>query len=190
MFMGFCVLLALAAVPLLGGDLRRLATIRPRGVWVVFGALAVQVVIISFLPDSWHTFEATVHILTYVVALAVIAVNWRIPGMVIIGIGTFCNGFTIAINGGTLPASPAAEAVVNFHKHGHGLNNSATLAHPHLAWLGDQYTTPAFLPLRNVMSIGDFIILAGAIVLVLRVTGVTWHTVLRRRRRDLAVTAS
>src|SRR3954453_13417417 len=108
MFMGFCVLLALAAVPLLGGALRGLATIRPRGVWMAFGALAVQVVIISFLPDSWHTFEATVHILTYVVALAGIALNWRIPGMVIIGIGTFCNGITIAINGGTLPASPAA----------------------------------------------------------------------------------
>jgi hypothetical protein len=39
------------------------------------------------------------------------------------------------------------------------------------------------------MSIGDVIILAGAIVLVLRVTGVTWQTMLRRRR-DLPVTAS
>jgi hypothetical protein len=188
--MGFCVLLALAAVPLLGGDLRRLADVRPRGIWVVFGALVVQVVVITFMPSDWHTFEATAHILTYVVALAFIAVNWRIPGMVIIGIGTFCNGFTIAINGGTLPASPSAEAVVNFHKHGRGLDNSATLAHPHLAWLGDRFASPAFLPLRNVMSIGDLIILAGAIVLVLRVTGVTWHTVLRRRRSDLAVTAT
>lgn len=188
MFMGFCALLALAAVPLLGGDLRRLADVRPRAAWVVFVALAVQVLVISVLPHSWRTVEAAAHILTYVGALAVIAVNWRIPGMVIIGVGTFCNGFTIAINGGTLPASPAAEAAVNFQKHDHGLANSATLAHPHLAWLGDRFASPAFLPLRNVMSIGDLVILAGAIVLVLRVTGVTWHTMLRRR--DLAVSPS
>jgi hypothetical protein len=138
------------------------------------------------LPHSWETLEATAHIVTYVGALAVIAVNWRIPGMMIIGIGTFCNGFTIAINGGTLPASATAEAAANFHKHDRGLDNSGVLAHPHLAWLGDRFTTPAFMPLRNVMSIGDMIILAGAIVLVLRVTGVTWRTVLRRR--DPAVT--
>jgi hypothetical protein len=186
MFMGFCALLALAAVPLLGGDLRKLADLRPRGVWVVFAALVVQVLVISVLPNSWHTVEASAHVLTYVGALAVIALNWRIPGMLIIGAGTFCNGFTIAINGGTLPASAAAEATAQYHKVSHGLANSAVLTHPHLAWLGDRWATPAFLPLRNVMSIGDMLILAGVIVLVLRVTGVTWQTMLRRRR-DLAV---
>jgi Family of unknown function (DUF5317) len=188
MFMAFCAVLALAAVPLLGGDLRRLASIRPRAVWVVFVALAVQILIISVLPQHWRTLEAAAHILTYVAALAVIALNWRIPGMVIIGIGTFCNGFTIAINGGTLPASRAADVAVNLPKHQRGLVNSGVLSHPHLAWLGDRYTSPAFLPLRNVMSIGDMIILAGAIVLVLRVTGVTWQTALRRRH--VAIRAS
>jgi hypothetical protein len=38
------------------------------------------------------------------------------------------------------------------------------------------------------MSIGDLLIVAGAIVLVWRVTGVTWRTVLRHR--ELAVGAS
>ena len=180
--MAFCAVLALAAVPLLGGDLRRLADLRPRGAWVVVLALAVQVLIISVLPHSWRTPEAAAHILTYVAALGVIAINWRIPGMLVIGLGTFCNGLTIAINGGTLPASPAAEAVVNFHKHDRGLDNSAALAHPHLGWLGDRFASPAFLPLRNVVSIGDLLILAGAIILVLRVSGVTWRTVLRRPR--------
>jgi Family of unknown function (DUF5317) len=166
MFLGLCALLALVSVPLLGGDLRRLADLHLRAVWVVFVALAVQVLIISVLPPTWHTLEAAVHVLTYVGALAVIALNWRIPGMVVIGVGTFCNGFTIAINGGTLPASAAADAAVNFHKHDRGLANSAVLAHPHLAWLGDRFASPVFLPLRNVMSIGDLLILAGAILLV------------------------
>jgi hypothetical protein len=186
--MGFCALLALAAVPLLGGDLRKLAEFRPRGVWVVFAALVVQVLVISVFPASWHTVEATAHVLTYVGALAVIAVNWRIPGMLIIGAGTFCNGLAIAINGGTLPASAAAEATAQYHKHDRGLDNSGVLAHPHLAWLGDRWATPAFLPLRNVMSIGDMLILAGAIVLVLRLTGVTWRTALRHP--NLAVSTS
>jgi hypothetical protein len=186
MFMGFCALLALAAVPLLGGDLRRLADLRPRGVWLVFAALAVQILVISVLPEDWRTAEVAAHDLTYVAALAVIAVNWRIPGMVIIGLGTFCNGFTIAINGGTLPASAAADATVNFHRHDRGLLNSGVLAHPHLAWLGDRFASPAFLPLRNVMSIGDLLILAGVVVLVLRVTGVTWRTILRRREPSVS----
>ena len=180
MFMGLCALLALLAVPLLGGDLRCLAPLRPRGVWLVFAALVVQVVVISFMPTGWRTVEVVAHVLTYVAALVVVAVNLRIPGMAVIGVGTFLNGFTITINGGTLPASPVAEEIVNFHKHGHGLDNSAALAHPHLASLGDRFVSPAFLPLRNLMSVGDLVILAGAILLVLRVCGVTWRTALRR----------
>lgn len=186
MFMGFCAVLVLALTPLLGGDLTRLATVRLRGVWFVFAALVVQILVISLLPSSWHTGEAAAHIATYVAALAVIGANWRLPGFAVIGLGTFSNGFTIALNGGTLPASASAEAVANFHKHGQGLDNSAALPHPHLAWLGDRFVSPALLPFRNVVSIGDLLILAGAVILVLQTCGVSWRTVLRRRPADHA----
>ncbi len=171
MLMGFCLLLVLAATPLLGGDLRRLAALRLRGVWLVFTALVVQVLIISVLPGVPRPVAVVAHVLTYVGALVVITLNRRIPGLPVLGLGTLSNAVTIALNGGTLPARPAAVAAVNIHKLGKGLDNSAILAHPRLAWLGDVFASPSFLPFRNVMSVGDLLILAGGTILVLRVAG-------------------
>lgn len=172
MFMGFCVLLLLASVPLLGGDLRLLATVRLRLTWLVFAALATQVLVISFMPRGSRTFEAVVHVLTYVAAAVVVVVNRRVPGLLLIGAGTLSNGTVITLNGGTLPASPAAQAAAHLHKLGRGLDNSAPLAHPRLGWLGDNFVSPSWLPFHNVVSIGDLLILAGAATLMWSVTGV------------------
>ena len=68
------------------------------------------------------------------------------------------------MNGGTLPASSTAERSAGVHVT-HHFTNSGVLAHPHLAFLGDTMTSPAFLPLRNVVSPGDLVILAGLAVL-------------------------
>ena len=48
------------------------------------------------------------HLATYVIAGVFVAVNWRIPGLLIIALGGAANGITIALNGGTLPASASA----------------------------------------------------------------------------------
>ena len=37
---------------------------------------------------------------------------------------------------------------------------------PILPWLGDIMATPAWLPFRNVISIGDIVVLVGAAVLL------------------------
>ncbi len=166
MFMGFCALLVLVAVPLMGGDLRRLGELRLRWAGLVLLALAVQVVVISLTPDGNRTVQGVAHSLTYVVALAVVFANRRLPGMVLIGLGTFANGLAISLNGGTLPSSVSALAVSDMHKWGGGLENSAPQANPHLPWLGDQFVSPSFLPFRNVVSVGDVLILVGAFVLV------------------------
>jgi len=183
MFMGMCALILLAAVPLLGGDLRRMAALHVRLGWVVFAALAVQVVVISLMPDGNHTAQAVAHVLTYVAALAVVVANRRVPGVLLVGAGTFTNGLVIAVNGGTLPASASAQAASGMHKLGKGLENSAPLSHPHLAWLGDRFVSPGFLPFHNVVSIGDLLILTGALVLVWVVSGVRVASVLRSRAR-------
>jgi hypothetical protein len=44
--------------------------------------------------------------------------------------------------------------------------NSGVVADPVLAWLGDIAATPAWLPFRNVISIGDVVVLIGAAVLL------------------------
>ena len=46
--------------------------------------------------------------------------------------------------------------------------NSGLLRHPHLAFFGDNYPSPSWLPLHNVYSIGDGLILCGVAWLIHR----------------------
>jgi hypothetical protein len=47
-----------------------------------------------------------------------------------------------------------------------GFDNSATLAHPHLAFLGDVIPVPGPWPIGNVLSVGDLIIFVGALIVL------------------------
>lgn len=165
MFLGMCAAAVLVAAVVLGGDLGRLGGIRLRHAWIVFAALGVQVLIISVLPDGRAAWAAAAHDLTYLAVLIVVALNIRLPGLVVIGAGVLSNGVAIAVNGGHLPASRQALAAAGIHAP-RGLDNSAVLAHPHLTFLGDVMASPSWLPLRNTVSVGDVLLLVGAAVLV------------------------
>jgi hypothetical protein len=169
MFLGVCALLTLALVPLTGGRLSRLAEVRLRMIPLAVAALALQVLVISVWPTMPHLLAVAGHLTSYAMLAVVVWANRSVPGMLLIAAGAGANAVAIAVNGGTLPASSWAlrhagiPARVGFH-------NSGALAHPHLAWLGDIMVTPSWLPLRNMLSVGDLVLLAGAIVLVVRVT--------------------
>ncbi|HTR71510.1 MAG TPA: DUF5317 domain-containing protein [Mycobacteriales bacterium] len=165
MFLGLCAVVILAAVPLTGGSLRRLAELRFRWVPLAIAALALQVLVISVWPTMPHSLAVGGHLASYAMLAAVVWVNRRIPGMALIGLGAGANALAIVINGGTLPASASALRATGITLH-HGFQNSGVLAHPHLAWLGDTMVSPSFLPLRNMISVGDIVLLAGAAVLV------------------------
>ena len=88
----------------------RLAFVRFRGWWILVAALLAQIVIIEMVPDANRTLLESVHMATYVAAGAFVAMNWRVPGLLVIALGGASNGITIALNGGQLPASrPALE---------------------------------------------------------------------------------
>ena len=74
-----------------------------------------------------------------------------------------------------MPTSPWAERAAGLEPT-EVFANSAPLAHPHLLWLGDVLPVPLPLGLSNVLSAGDLLIYAGALVLVQRtcVRGPTW----------------
>ncbi len=155
---------ALALVPLLGGDWRRLAHVRFRAVWLLMISLVLQVVVLGVVQTSSATgkaWQAGLHIATYALAAVFVLLNWRIPGLAIIGLGGLSNGVTIALNHGTLPASPAALRTAGLHSHPGEFANSAALEHPRLAFLGDIWAIPGHLPLANVFSIGDVLIWVG-----------------------------
>jgi hypothetical protein len=158
---GLCAL----SVPLAGGRLSRLADLRLRGLWLPILALALQVVIVTVAPAGNQSLHAGIHISTYVALGLFLGANRRLPGVPIIGAGALMNGLAIGFNGGVMPASATAERLAGLHP-GPGFQNSAHLAHPSLAWLGDIIPWPG--PLPNILSIGDCLIYVGTAVLLHR----------------------
>jgi Family of unknown function (DUF5317) len=164
------ILIVLAAlctltVPLTGGHLSRLADVRLRGLWVPILALAIQVVIVTLAPGGNETLHAVTHVATYVLLGVFLVLNRGLSGIWIIGAGAAMNGLAILVNGGVMPASETAQRIAGL-KLGAGFHNSAHLAHPLLAWLGDVIPWPG--PLPNVLSIGDCLIFAGMVVVLHR----------------------
>jgi hypothetical protein len=166
--------LAAALIPLLlGGRLSRLAAIPFRHVNLIVGALATQIVIIEVLPGPAPLLQAA-HIATYAIAGWFILANRRIPGLWLIATGAGLNGITITLNGGILPARLAALQAAGIHvTHGEFVN-SGILPHPRLAFLGDIFAVPAGLPLANVFSIGDILIVLGTGWTAWAVLGTRW----------------
>lgn len=127
-------------------------------IWV---ALLVQIVIMQF--NVAHALAPVLHVLTYVAVGGFLWMNRALPGILIVGAGALSNGVTIALNGGVLPASPAAVEAAGL-THGDGFDNSAIVSDPVLPWLGDVFAWPAPMPLANTFSIGDVLIVVGVVV--------------------------
>lgn len=161
MLIVMCALLALATVPLAGGRLGRLAGLRLRAVPLVVSALLIQIVIISVVPDLPRPLAVTAHLLTYAMAATFIWWNRSVPGVPLLGLGAACNGLTILLNGGTLPASHRALEMAGAHLSPDEFLNSGVLPHPVLPWLGDVFAVPSWVPFANIFSLGDVLIVIG-----------------------------
>ena len=70
-----------------------------------------------------------------------------------------------------MPARPAAMAVAGIPQVPGEFVNSGAVADPKLWFFGDVFAVPHGLPLANVFSIGDLLLIAGAFVLVHRCSG-------------------
>jgi hypothetical protein len=154
------VLLVLSPL-LAGGKLRRYGDVRIRYGWVVALALVAQIVAIEVLPGAARLGLSAVHVATYLAAGAFVWLNRSIPGLWLVALGAASNGVTIALNGGTLPASASALRSAGIDLDSSEFLNSGVLADPRLPWLGDVFAIPAGWPLANVFSIGDVLILCG-----------------------------
>jgi hypothetical protein len=172
-------LLALALVPLLGGRLSRLADLRLRSRRLIALALGVQVLVISIVPDWPRPLVVALHGASYVLAAAFVWRNRSVAGLPVLAVGAGLNAFAIAMNGGQMPADPEALARVGITQEPGEYVNSGVVDDPRVAFLGDVLASPSWLPLQNVYSAGDLLILAGAVWLVHRTCG----TVLARRPR-------
>ena len=159
------ILILTAAVPLLGGRLGALLELRFRGLWLLWTALAVQLVIFAPGGPAWPS----LHLASYALAAAFVWANRGLPFVGLTALGGGLNLVAIVANGGTMPASPDAVATAGLT--GSGPANSAVVASPKLAFLGDVFALPAGWPLHNVFSVGDVLLVAGAALLIHRVAG-------------------
>jgi hypothetical protein len=161
--------IGLLVIRLTGGDLHRLNDLRIRGSLLALAAVITQVVIISVWPDGWRAGHLAINLATYAAIGLVIWINRRIPWLWVVGLGAASNTVAIALNDGVMPASATALSVAHITT-GPGFVNSAAVVHPRVAFLGDIIPTPGWLPLHNVASIGDLLIIGGALLLVARQT--------------------
>jgi hypothetical protein len=164
MLIAALVLLAVLTVPLTGGRWSNLVAFRPRAVWLLWVALGVQLVQFTFL-DLGPASDA-VHVGTYVLAALFLVANWRVRGVWLVALGGAGNGVTIALNGGTLPARLGALKAAGLPVDRDRFVNSGVMAHARLSWLGDVFSVPKGVPLANVFSVGDVLLVLGAFVVV------------------------
>jgi len=173
MFILYGLVLGLALGFLLGGRADGLASLQFRWGWVFAAGLGVQVILFSDpVTERIGEFGVPIYIIsTALVALAVLA-NRRIAGMPLVALGALTNLAAIVANGGYMPASAEAMAVLG-KTPPTVYSNSTFIADPRLAPLTDIFALPPWLPWANVFSPGDVLIGAGVVVVIV--------TAMRRR---------
>jgi hypothetical protein len=162
------LIVGVAAGFLAGGRLRNfdcLALTRP---WLVLTALGLQLV--AFSPVGAALPQPTtviLHFASYGLLTWFVVLNRHYRGVSIAGLGLGFNLVAIAANGGYMPASKAALDLAGAAYSGDALNNSALIGPgTHLAFLGDIFAAPAWIPAANVFSVGDVLIVAGIALLL------------------------
>jgi len=177
MLLLLAIALAVILAPLLGGDLRALASLRFRVPWLLASALAIQVLVVSVFPGPRTTFRLVIYLGSYALAVVFLFLNRKIPGFWIVGTGAALNLLAIGTNSGVMPATAGALSTAGIDETGAAFANSAYVEHARLWFLGDVFATPASWPLANVFSAGDVLIAVGAAWTILRTTR-------RRRSRE------
>jgi hypothetical protein len=158
-------ILGLLLGKLLGGRLRNLAGTEIRSTWLVFAAVALQVEAFPSGALPWSTptgIAKALWLVSYALLITMIVRNRRLPGAAIVGAGLACNLVAILANGGLMPVRRAALLASGGSYQLH--NNSIQLVHPHLGFLIDRWSAPAWVPLANVFSVGDVVIGLGLLV--------------------------
>lgn len=154
--------LVVASVPLSGGRLGRLSDLKVRWMPALFATLFAQVLITTVAADAFSVgMMSALHVATYVPAVLFVIVNRHLRGLWVLGIGGGMNLAAIATNRGVMPSLPAAAAAAGQVADGHFVNSAPTTDAP-LWFFGDVFAWPQPLPLANVFSVGDVLLLIGA----------------------------
>ena len=142
--------------------------------WLGVGFVALGLQLVLFNPpideQPWAlAWGRWIYIASMLAVIAVFVRNGVVPGAarapwLIAALGIALNVLVILANGGLMPQSPEALGAINgVSRPETRLSNVAPLtADTRLPWLGDIIAEPEWLPLTNVISIGDLLLAAGA----------------------------
>jgi hypothetical protein len=167
MTLALAFLLLLLTVPAAGGRLSKLESLRVRGVWLAVVAFAVQVLLVTFIPDGDTGVHRGAHVLTYGLVGACALMNLRqIRFLWVIALGGLLNFIAIAANDGVMPASRGALEAAGLDVREGSFANSDAVEGANLAFLGDVFAIPAGWPGANVFSLGDVLMLVGAFLVL------------------------
>jgi hypothetical protein len=162
MLIAIVALAVVACVPLVGGRYAALGQLRVSGTWLVYGALGIQIAIISVFDIQSETVSRTLHILTYAMIGVCLALNRTVRWVWIVAAGWLCNFTAIVVNAGVMPTPTSDAQTVGRSATSTTFENSVPMTDARLAFLGDIFTTPRGIPMANTLSVGDLLLLAGA----------------------------
>jgi len=161
----YAVALGLIAGVFTRGSLAALGAVKIRYWPIALAGLAFQVLLFS-PPLAAVVGEAgpVLYVGSTAVVLVALIANIRQPGFWLIVVGALANLIAIVANGGHMPASAEAWAVLNGVPQLPTTDfSNAAIAAPDAPFyfLGDLFVLPRPLPFANVFSIGDVLIGLG-----------------------------
>jgi hypothetical protein len=160
------IVLCLATVPLTRGSLMRLGELELRLPGLALGGIGLQVLIVTVAPGGLAGLHEILHLGSYALLGAFGWANRRVAGVPVLLAGGALNLAPILANGGVMPADPAVAEVAAVQPRPGEFVNSVPVSDAHLGFLGDVLATPASLPLQNVYSVGDLVIVLGLLIVV------------------------
>lgn len=180
MILVLALFLALLVAVLTGGKLRRLANLPLRVPWLALLGFGLQIYII-YEPETtargWWSLHTIALIFSYLLLVAFVWMNRRLPGMPIIALGLLMNLTVMLANGGYMPISPEAVRRVGHEYELQSTEPGARLKYTkdillpreqtRLWFLSDVFVIPPPFPIPTVFSTGDAVLALGIWVLVL-----------------------
>jgi hypothetical protein len=157
------ILIGLVIGWLRGGRLSRLAQLRLRWLWIVLLALVIQLLIFPIFSESALLPYATtpLHLLSYAILIAWLAVNLRTAPMGVLLLGALSNFTVLASNGGRMPVSATALQQAGLARTAGGLLETEAVANvtlmgpsTHLNFLADWLYMPKWIPFSGMKPNG------------------------------------
>jgi hypothetical protein len=163
-FLATFVVAALVVV-LTRGSFKRLARVRFHALWLLFTALAIQIVLefVDFPEERIDDLGLAILLASYALIFAFCFLNRRTNGMLLIAVGVGLNVLVIALNGGM----PTKDDVVERNGREVEVPIERTVKHKpsedddRLPFLGDVFTAPGVA--NQQFSIGDIVIGLGIV---------------------------